>query len=158
MKTDPTERDVAPEPQPVVIDTEAQEPVPVVLHVPLAMPAQALSAAQIKESPEYVTSGQGTVAAPTATEEEQIVTAGQRRVNILWEAVQGIIAIFTTATTVYVLAAMTLAKGDVTANQLIAVGQLVVMATLILSFYFSRTNHSAQGGVGKKPDDPYRGR
>jgi hypothetical protein len=53
---------------------------------------------------------------------------------------------------------MTLRAGEVTANQLIAVSQLVVMATLILSFYFSRTNHQAIGGVGPKPNEPYEGR
>lgn len=133
-------------PAQVIIAVEEQQPVPVVIEA--STPAPAIT----------VTKGGGTTLAPTTTEAQDKTTEGQRRINLIWESVQGFIAICVTATTVFVLAAMTLREQDVTANQLIAVSQLVVMATLILSFYFSRTNHQAIGGIGSKPNEPYQGR
>lgn len=139
-------RRVAPVDPPVPVEVHNEEP----LKVEIAEPV----------TPTPVMTPAGTLSLPpTTTAQEDVVTAGQRRINLIWESVQGFISICVTTTTVYVLAAMTLKNGDVSSNQLIAVSQLVVMATLILSFYFSRTNHSAIGGEGKKPaQDKYQGR
>lgn len=93
-----------------------------------------------------VTKGEGTTLAPTTTEADDEVTKGQRRVNILWEAVQAVIAITVTFAIVYLAIVQTPAETITNAF------------FLIVGFYFSRTNHSAQGGVGPKPNEPYMGR
>lgn len=83
---------------------------------------------------------------PTTTEQEDIVTHGQRRVNLIWEATQAAIALSVTIALVYVSI-----KG-------IESEELKNAFFLIIGFYFSRTNHSAIGGVGKKTQGKYTGR
>lgn len=85
-------------------------------------------------------------------EAHAIVTAGQRKVNMLWEYTQSIIAIFVTIATVS-LAAATALKDNAGFPEV-----LTSMTFLILGFYFSRTNHQAIGGVGEKPTQEYKGR
>lgn len=142
----------APEvaPVPVIIAPE-QEPIPVVVASmpPIVVPT-------IK--PATVTKGEGTTLLPTTTEESDRITAGQRHISRVWEYSQALIALAVTGSTVYVLAKLAVATTDVTANQLISAMQLNVMTTLILTFYFARTNHVAIGGVGPKPTDKYEGR
>lgn len=83
----------------------------------------------------------------TTTQQEDEVTAGQRRVNLLWESTQSFIAILVTGALIYV----SIKKIDSDA--------IKTAFFLIIGFYFSRTNHAAIGGVGKKPDKPkYTGR
>lgn len=95
--------------------------------------------------------------APTTTAADDLVKAGQRRINLIWEYCQALIAISVTFSTVYVLAMASLSP-ELNTNQQIAINQLMVMETLILSFYFSRTNHSNTGGVGVKTENEYQGR
>lgn len=136
-----------PEPTPVVIATDQQDPVPVTLAASPVLPLAT------------VIKGEGQTLAPTTTEEGDRVTAGQRHISRVWEYSQAFIAIIVTGSTVYVLAKLAIAHDEVTANQLISAMQLNVMTTLILTFYFARTNHVAIGGVGKKADEGvYQGR
>ena len=132
------------EPMPVLI-AAVNEPVPVVIASSVAATA-------------VVTKGEGITLSPTTTEEGDRVTAGQRHISRVWEYSQALIAIFVTGTTVFVLAKVAVDYKDVTANQLIAAMQLNVMTTLILTFYFARTNHVNVGGVGPKATDKYEGR
>jgi hypothetical protein len=74
----------------------------------------------------------------TTTEQEDIVTAGQRRINIIWEVTQATIAITCTGAMIY----CGIKKIDAT--------ELKNAFFLIIGFYFSRTNHTAIGGTGKK--------
>lgn len=83
---------------------------------------------------------------PTTTEQEDIVTLGQRRVNLIWESTQATIALAVTVALVYVSI-----KG-------IDSEELKNAFFLIIGFYFSRTNHSAIGGIGKKASIKYVGR
>jgi hypothetical protein len=83
---------------------------------------------------------------PTSTLQEDLVTAGQRRVNLIWESTQGLIALFTTGAMIYC------------SVKSIESPNLVNAFFLIIGFYFSRTNHAAIGGVGSKPVGPYQGR
>jgi len=76
--------------------------------------------------------------APTTTAEEDTVTKGQRRVNIIWETTQALIAVMITGATIY--NAVNSIKSDVLVNAFF----------LIVSMYFVRTNHSLVGGVGQK--------
>lgn len=134
-------------PLPVAIEDQAK-PLDVTIIDTVMPPAQ------------MVTTSSGTSLAPTTTEAEDKVTEGQRHISRIWEYSQALIALVVTGSTVYVLARLAVATADVTANQLISAMQLNVMTTLILTFYFARTNHVAIGGIGKKANEegPYRGR
>ena len=83
---------------------------------------------------------------PTTTVQDDITLAGQRRVNLIWECTQATIAVVITVAVVY-------ASITSTVHQ-----ELSNAFFLIVGFYFSRTNHSAIGGVGRKPSPPYEGR
>lgn len=96
--------------------------------------------------------------APNTTAAEDLTAHGQRRINILWEITQTVIAISVTSVTIFVLARASLTPQPLDNNQQIAINQLMVMATLVLSAYFQRTNHQNIGGVGPKPVEKYTGR
>jgi len=83
---------------------------------------------------------------PTTTAQEDRVTAGQRRINLVWEFTQSTIAIGITGAVIYCGVAQTVSQ------------ELTNAFFLIVGFYFSRTNHSAIGGTGSKPQTIYRGR
>ena len=84
--------------------------------------------------------------APTTTAQQDITTAGQRRVNLIWEYTQAAVALFVT---VAVIVSTVLRIDSVT---------LTNAFFLIIGFYYSRTNHAAIGGVGPKPTEAYVGR
>jgi hypothetical protein len=91
---------------------------------------------------------------PTTTMQEDITTAGQRKVNLIWEYTQAIIAISVVLANLIV--------GVIFGINKIPSGEYPFVLSsslfLIVGFYFSRTNHSAIGGVGKKPIQAYEGR
>lgn len=93
--------------------------------------------------------------APRTTEQEDITLAGQRRINLLWEWTQAIIAV------TVVIATMALMVYKVVANSAVDVPDLMVgLLFLVVGTYFQRTNHNLIGGVGRKSydEEPYRGR
>ncbi len=75
---------------------------------------------------------------PDTTAEQDIVTKGQRRINLIWETTQAIIAIGITGATIY--NAVIGIKSDVLNNAFF----------LVIAMYFVRTNHKLTGGVGAK--------
>lgn len=75
---------------------------------------------------------------PTTTEEQDTVTAGQRRINVMWESTQALIAIMVTIALIYI------------SIKSIQAEELKNAFFLIIGFYFSRTNHTNVGGVGHK--------
>lgn len=83
---------------------------------------------------------------PNTTEEENTTTLGQRRVNLIWEVTQAFIAVIVTGSMIYI------SVFDIDAEE------LKNAFFLIIGFYFSRTNHTAIGGIGKKPQGNYIGR
>jgi len=83
---------------------------------------------------------------PNTTKQEDITTAGQRRVNLIWEATQAAIAVLVTIAFLYC------------ETQRIDSTAVKMGFALIIGFYFSRTNHSAIGGIGFKPSQKYEGR
>lgn len=89
----------------------------------------------LTEKPKAITD-RGAVAEPKTTAEQDRHSGGQRRVNLIWEATQAVIAIMITAavifSTIYGLSSELLAS---------AFGMIVGM-------YFQRTNHTKVGGVG----------
>lgn len=88
------------------------------------------------------------------TFQEDLTTAGQRKVNLIWEYTQAIIAIVVVVTSM-VSGIIGQIKTEMQVPNLIGVA-----FGMITGFYFSRSNHSAIGGVGRKAnaDQPYVGR
>lgn len=89
----------------------------------------------------------------TTTYQQDLVSAGQRRINLIWEYTQSIISV------VVVLSNMIVAVWD--GLHPLAPAYPTILSSslfLIVGFYFSRTNHAAIGGVGQKPDFSYQGR
>ena len=96
--------------------------------------------------------------APNTTAQQDMVKAGQRRINLIWEQTQSQIAkvaVFTGLGINIVVIACLLAfnreidKAIVTII-LACLGTMNTTTGIIIGFYFSRTNHSAIGGVGIK--------
>ncbi len=73
---------------------------------------------------------------PTTTLQEDLRTLGQRRVNIIWELTQAILAIIVTMAIIYL--ALTDRHSEILNNAFMA----------ILTLYFVRTNHTKIGGPG----------
>lgn len=110
---------------------------------------------------------QGITLAPTTTEQQDITTAGQRAINKIWEYTQSAIALTVVISGVLINSIVILfvmfRNAEVSTSQLSLITislQFINLTTgIIIGFYFSRTNHSAQGGVGPKvADGPYTGR
>ena len=89
--------------------------------------------------------------APNTTEQQDITTAGQRKVNLIWEYTQAIIAVCVIAVSMIAAVMAMIYKTEVSAFLSFVCGN-------IIGFYFSRTNHAAIGGVGHKPETKYEGR
>lgn len=134
-------------PLPVLI-AEEQHPIPVVV----APNSPSMPGAPVSKS-------ENLTMPPTTTAAEDKVTEGQRHISRVWEYVQAGIAFSVTSTTLLVLAKLALSAEEPSGNQLQVVGHLMVMTTMILTFYYQRTNHQNIGGIGPKANEPpYRGR
>lgn len=97
--------------------------------------------------------------APDTTQEQQANTAGQRVVNLMWETTQSQIARFTVYSgiainSIVIMALIILRQEISTVLLTVILGCLASMNTttgMVIGFYFSRTNHTAIGGTGQKP-------
>lgn len=114
--------------------TSPAQPVEVVNQVEVVMPPDVVKAMVAPVQPSMP---------PTTTLQEDVTKAGQRRISLLWECTQMILAVSVTGTAIY-LAVMGLEAPVLTT----AFG-------FIIGSYFTRTNHTKIGGVGEKP---YEGR
>jgi hypothetical protein len=81
-----------------------------------------------------------------------VVTAGQRRINVIWEVTQSVIALAVTGSTLYVAAKLSLITPALTAAFLLLSNAFF----LVVGFYFGRTNHQRQGGIGPQNQDAGR--
>lgn len=94
---------------------------------------------------------------PSTTMQQDMVSASQRRINLIWERTQATIAIAVVVCTMGVgsyVAIVGLPESRIPTILSVAFG-------MITGFYFSRTNHAATGGVGpkeSKPEGTYSGR
>lgn len=79
----------------------------------------------------------------TATEAARppTTTASQRRVNLIWEITQALIAVAVTCTTLYVAAALS-TKGEGESAAFLLLSNAFF---LVIGFYFGRTNHARAG-------------
>jgi hypothetical protein len=93
--------------------------------------------------------------APTTTTQEDITTAGQRRINLIWEMTQAAIAVMVTLANMIVSVYLSMTKAPVAPYPIVLSSSFF----LVVGFYFSRTNHAAIGGVGRQPQQQkYEGR
>lgn len=122
---------------------------------PAVLPGLPLTAGKIVVTPAAPT--QTTVPAPQVgmqedrlpsqtTPEQDRTTASQRRVNLIWETTQAIIAVGVTLATVIVAAILSI-RGDAGTAAFLLLSNAFF---LIIGFYFSRTNHTKVGGIGDK--------
>lgn len=88
--------------------------------------------------------------APTTTAAEDLVTHGQRKINLIWEITQAIIAVMVTGATLWVSSNLALKDNPETAAFLLLSNSFF----LVVTAYLVRTNHTKQGGVG---EDRHRG-
>ncbi len=92
-----------------------------------------------------------TPAPPTA---EALKAHGQRRVNLIWETMQAAIAAAVVGSTLFVssklalLVLLPLASERQLASADRAFMLISNLVSLIIGFYFGRTNHQRTGGVG----------
>lgn len=81
--------------------------------------------------------------APETTAAEDLVVAGQRRINLIWEVTQSVVALLVTASTLYVSCRLAIADQAGSGAFLL----LSNVFFLVLGTYFQRTNHQKIGGV-----------
>lgn len=84
--------------------------------------------------------------APTTTAAEDQTKAGQRRVNLIWETTQAILAVSVTFATLYIAGSLAL-RGQTNLGDHGAFLLLSNAFFAIVSTYLTRTNHSRTGGV-----------
>ena len=85
------------------------------------------------------------------TAQQDLTTAVQRRISLIWEYTQASIAILITLANVVVSTAMSLNKVPLAEYPMVLSSSFF----LIVGFYFSRTNPSTNGSTnGYKPSNP----
>lgn len=84
------------------------------------------------------------VAAPTTTTEENRHALGQRRINLIWELTQAGIALSVIWGSIGSAIWMTVYDPM---NRLMAFLFLSNVVSIVIGFYFGRTNHQRVGGV-----------
>lgn len=72
------------------------------------------------------------------------MTLGQRRVNLIWEFTQALIALAVTGAALIVAANLSL-RGDTGSAAFLLLSNAFF---LVSGFYFGRTNHARTGGIG----------
>lgn len=105
------------------------------------------------------------ILAPSTTEEEDRVALGQRTINLIWENTQSKIALLSVFSSQIINMAVILillfkegdTKSDVIAVITACIAAMNLTVGIIIGFYFSRTNHSAIGGTGKKASSSNQG-
>lgn len=120
----------------------AMEPIPVPLPVIVV-------ADEVKKPVPVPTGPHGEAKLPSVTTpEEDRTTASQRRVNLIWETTQSLIALLVTGTSVMVAANLSV-RGDGGSAAFLLLSNAFF---LVIGFYFSRTNHTKTGGIGNKQE------
>jgi ABC-type uncharacterized transport system fused permease/ATPase subunit len=109
---------------------------------------------QMEESPtRLVKTDDHLSKAPDTTSEENLHSKSQRKVNLIWEFTQAFIAVSVVTTILLVASRLALGGISPTASERsisIATTAFVLLsnlASLVIGFYFGRTNHQRVGGV-----------
>lgn len=91
----------------------------------------------------------------TTTAEQDRHTGAMRRMNLIWELTQAIIAVSVVLTTLWLcgkivlLLVNPLLNDEMVSNARIAFNLISNLCTLVIGFYFGRTNHARRGGVNQ---------
>ena len=100
--------------------------------------------------------------APDTTHQQDLTTEGQRAINLIWETTQSRIAVgvvvFTLGLDAAVIVISLVLVREISATMVGVLGFVHMVCGVVISFYFSRTNHAAIGGIGPKPVEQYIGR
>lgn len=91
------------------------------------------------------TTEQEDITAQQEREAGQRIREGQRRVNLIWEFTQGIIAV-----TLVLTVSISMLFGKEVRNE------FWLLVAIVVQSYFQRTNHTRIGGVGYKPEGETR--
>jgi hypothetical protein len=83
----------------------------------------------------------------TTTFQQDLTTAGQRHINVMWERTQQLVAIMVSSVVTIVCSAVILMGKD-DSLRLPAFMFLTNVSLLVINTYFQRTNHTKTGGVG----------
>ncbi len=96
-------------------------------------------------------------APPNTTAEQNLVTAGQRRINVIWERTQQVIALVLVVITTLIAAIKTIYDMLTDSTHGVGAGPAFLFlssaSNLVIGFYFGRTNHTKTGGVPAMPLD-----
>ncbi len=125
---------------------------------------QAAARREAAESTRVTQAGEST--AILLAEEVDRVSHGQRRINLLWERTQAIIALSVVEVSLAVGAVMILRDAGGLTGPGTTAGSpgslafvfLASVANLVIGFYFGRTNHQRIGGVGAQTPSEVLGR
>lgn len=94
--------------------------------------------------------------AATTTAQEDLTTAGQRKVNLIWEYTQSFVTVIVVTANMIVAVYNGVSRGVILGEHPAILSSALF---LILGAYFQRTNHQRIGGVGPKPNEQrYEGR
>lgn len=118
------------------------------LHVRVTDDQPPLDVNVINEDREEAGPSEDELAARGRAEERTTVAGGQRRINLMWEVTQAVIAVSVCEAVLYVSVQNALADPAGAAFVLLA-----GLANLVIGFYFGRTNHTRTGGTGTRPED-----
>ena len=99
------------------------------------------------------TTAEQDLAAASKRDELALVKLGQRRVNIIWEITQAVIAVVTVCGTLMIAGVLVL-RGDTSAQTAFLL--LSNAFFMIVTAYFQRTNHTKIGGVPSQQDQNTR--
>jgi len=143
----------------IPVRVESPVPIPVTVVSPTPLPVAVAPDKRVQRQSE-----DPSLPAQT-TFQEDLTFAGQRRVNLIWEYTQAIIALLVVVATMicggYSMFVPTITIGiGPNATQIpTQIPTIIGVAFgMVTGFYFSRTNHAAIGGVGTKPNEKYEGR
>jgi hypothetical protein len=130
-----------------VTDTSTPPPIPVAIANPAPIPVTLTpdSRAKVDPSTRVQRQSEDPSLPANTTFEQNLSTAGQRRINVMWESTQQQTAIIVTAATMLACGFL-IWKGD-PALAIPAFLFLSNICTQVLTTYFQRTNHTKTGGV-----------
>jgi hypothetical protein len=127
-------------------------PVDIVSSIPLPVQVVGESGSVVSHNDVQSQKNDPSIPAKT-TFQDDLVTLGQRRINLIWEWTQAIISVLVVASNMIVAIYDGLFQNGVAFPVVLSSALF-----LVVGFYFSRTNHSAIGGIGPKPTESYQGR
>lgn len=126
------------------------DPVPVALVTPDPLPVTVVGETAVKSGKSEAKQNQNIDPSKPATTtfEQNLTSAGQRNINVMWEGTQKNIALMVVAFALLVLSYLIVVPGITTELKLVALSTISNVLFAVTSVYFTRTNHTKTGGVG----------